>query len=79
MQKTRILEEIEEDEIKDLSKFLKRVLKIGGYFLLFVQLGLFPEWYESFAQSVFEDMGSLYTIFTTNLRFPNDWLPFYFR
>lgn len=54
-----MIDEIDEDEIKDLPKFLKRILKTGGYLPLFVQLGFFPE---DFVQSRLEVMGSLYTI-----------------
>lgn len=78
--KRRVIEEIDENEVKDLPTFLKRVLKTCGYCLLFFQLRLFPVRYEAFVRSGFEVVGGLYTkYFTTELRCLSDLLPFFSR
>lgn len=57
------VEEIEAEEVREFPNFVKRVLKPGGYCLLFIPIIMFQEWYESFANASFSVMPSLYTIY----------------
>lgn len=45
----RVIEDVQLNEIKDLTKIKRSILNTGGYCLLFVQLERFPEWFESFS------------------------------
>lgn len=65
-----MIEEIDENEVKDLPNFLKQVLKTFGYCLLFPELGLFQEWYKAFVHLGFEVMRSLHTIFYDACKVP---------
>jgi len=49
-------EELTEDEVTEMPKLAKRVLKPGGYILIIIDFDAFPEWMKSFVKSGFTVM-----------------------
>lgn len=54
--------EIGSDEFKEVPKFLQRMLKNGGYCLIFITSSMRQDWYERFCRCGYDEMSSLYTI-----------------
>ena len=56
----RPAEELSEEEVIELPKLAKRILKPGGYVLLIMNVEAFGEWYTSFRKAGFHVMTRLY-------------------
>ena len=56
------LEEISTEEVETVPKFIKRILKTGGYCVIFISLSMFQEWYNAFDKCGFSVMLSVYLI-----------------
>lgn len=56
----RVVSEIDRKEVLEFPTFISRVLKTGGYVLLFIPLEMFEEWFNSFKSNGFNVMDSLY-------------------
>ncbi len=56
------LENTEEDEVKELPSFIKKILKSGSYVLMLIPFSMFEEWYTSFSKVGFLVMPKPYII-----------------
>ena len=55
-----IEEELSEEEVVQMPKLVKRMLKPGGYIILIIKVEAFGEWYKSFRNAGFTVMPRLY-------------------
>ncbi len=51
LRQSHTTEEIEKEDIHELCKFMKRVLKSGAYVVLLIHFTMFQEWYEAMESS----------------------------
>ncbi len=58
----KVSEEMSLEEVKNLPKILKRVLKVGGYVVLVMRFYSFMEWYEAFYSAGYEVMSAPYIL-----------------